>query len=262
MITKLLAVAVTAVSLLVGSTSAPAGTVSLRADIPTFTLAGVVQDKSALPIARALLETAVAGKKEAQLIIHSPGGSVTSGRVFISLMQAAKAKGLRITCYVPLLAASMAYQIFLHCDERHVLNNAFLLWHRARVNVGGGFMSPGVAITAPMARQLSEELSTVDDISFREILQAMGGEVPAAVLAKHFEAETLHLGVSVHAMAPNFVTPHTYIPGLLEHPSLKIVRPLRAMERKDNEEEPEETLHFAPGEIVYITSRIRETDKQ
>jgi ATP-dependent protease ClpP protease subunit len=243
-----------AVSLFACGTQAPAGTVELNPKVPTFAVTGVV-DKATVPVGMELLKAADKGEKRAQLIIHSPGGSVLAGRIFLSMMDAARAKGMRITCFVPVMAASMAYQILLHCDERHALNNAFLLWHRARVLVGGGFFSSGVAITAPMARQLSEELYTTDDQSFSEILKTMNTVSPA-VLAKHFEAETLHTALGVHMMAPTFITVHSYIPNLLEHPYLGIIQKEQSKATRKDKPEEEEEEQFLPGEIIYITDKL------
>jgi len=228
------------------ATSAPASTVAVDKTKPTLVIASVIGDGNIIPVGREMLDLASKGKKEVQLIINSPGGSVTTGMAFLSLMDSARAKGLKVTCFVPQIAASMAYQILLHCDERHTLNNAFLLWHRARVNMGGGFMSPGVAVTAPMARQLADELQTLDDVIFSEILKYMGKEVEAAELARHFEAETLHLGVNVHKMAPKFITTHSSIDGLFE-------TLLDEIEKKKKDQGP---FDFHPNELIYITERV------
>jgi ATP-dependent protease ClpP protease subunit len=53
-----------------------------------------------------------------QIILNSPGGSVLTGFQFVVQMKVLQAKGTKITCFVPSIAASMAFHIFLHCDKR------------------------------------------------------------------------------------------------------------------------------------------------
>lgn len=224
-------------------TAAPAYSVELSNKKPTLSISGVIGNGNIIPVGQEMLALSKKGTKEIQLVINSPGGSVTTGMIFLSFMDAARANGTKVTCFVPGIAASMAYQILLHCDERHTLNGAFLLWHRARVHLGGGFMSPGVAMTAPMARQLAFELQDLDDAIFAEVHKYMGKEVSTAELSRHFEAETLHMGINLHKIAPNFITTHSFIKGLLEFS-------VKAKETADNE------VEFKVNELIYISERV------
>jgi ATP-dependent protease ClpP protease subunit len=153
-----------------------------------------------------------ADKSPVHLIINSPGGSVTSGFLFLNHVNAMKAQGIELRCYVPDVAASMAFQILLHCDKRFVLTRSFLLWHRVRVSSGGLFGSP---ITAPQAKYLAITLQKLDTFIFREVTEAMS-EVSRSVLRYHFENETLHLGYDVASMAPRAFQSYDYIPGLFD----------------------------------------------
>lgn len=175
-------------------------------------ISGVIAQGNILPVGKALLDRANAGEEEVQLIINSPGGEVVTGFLFLNLMEAAKQKGLKITCFVPTMAESMAYHILLHCSERHVLNNAFLLWHRARIMMGGLFGQP---MTSPQLEVLARGLAQADEGIFEEIVKYMS-EVSSEVLAYHFEAETLHTGLDVHKMDPEFITSHTAVDGLFD----------------------------------------------
>lgn len=146
------------------------------------------------------------------LIINSPGGSVTTGFLFLNHMAAAQAQGIEIRCFVPNLAASMAYQILVQCDKRYALNDSFLLWHRVRTTVGGMFGAP---MTAPAAKYLFVTLQKLDNTVFHQIHRAMY-EVPVHILRYHFENETLHMGSDVAEMAPSYLQSYRYIPGLYE----------------------------------------------
>jgi ATP-dependent protease ClpP protease subunit len=175
------------------------------------------------------------------LVISSPGGSVTTGFMFINIMESLKAQGARFRCFVPTYAASMAFQILTHCDERYALSQSFLLWHRVRVMVGGGLFSSGAAITAPLARDLGKDLQAMDDVIWWELTKTMTG-VPREELQWHFEHETLHVSLNVHRMDPDFLTVQRAIPGLME--TLKDSKVPR------NQSMGMESLN--EGEIVYI----------
>lgn len=225
------------------ASAAPSYSVELSSKKPTLAITGVIGNGNIIPVGKQMLDLSNKGTKEIQLVINSPGGSVTTGMIFLSFMDAAKANGTKITCFVPGIAASMAFQILLHCDERHTLNGSFLLWHRARVNMGGGFMSPPTPITAPMARQLANELQDLDNALFAEVNKYLGTEISYSELSRHFEAETLHMGVVLHQMAPKFITTHSFIKGLMEFASA-------AKDKEDN------GIEFRQNELIYITDKI------
>lgn len=174
---------------------------------------GVIARGNIIPLGVEMLRRVEAGQDEVHLIINSPGGEVTTGFLFLNLMKAAQSKGLKVKCYVPTIAASMAYQILLNCDERFTLNHAFLLWHRARINVGGMMGAP---MTGPQLATLGRDLESLDSQIFGDVLKYMGKDVTADVLSYHFEAETLHTGLNLHILAPRFILTASSIPGLME----------------------------------------------
>lgn len=205
---------------------------------------GIIAQGNILPLGKKLLDMANAGESEAHLIISSPGGEIITGFLFLNLMEAAKAKGLKIVCFVPTVAASMAYQIFLHCDERHVLNNAYLLWHRARINVGGLGSKP---MTGPEMMQLGKDLELTDNAIFNEVVKYMGGhEMGADDLLYHFNAETLHIGANLHVMLPSFVTSHKAIDGLFDS----------FMDRKVPRNSPLDRGAMRLYQIIYISDMV------
>lgn len=101
------------------------------------------------------------------IVISSPGGSISHGLMLINAMKEVKAKGVVIRCYVPTLAASMAFVIFTQCDERYALPYATLLFHSPRVF--GTFV-----ITAQNSRQLAMGLTQLENQLLGLILPVMG----------------------------------------------------------------------------------------
>lgn len=146
------------------------------------------------------------------LVISSPGGSVMTGSQFINQMEAVKGRGVNIRCFVVDMAASMAFSILVHCNERYTLTHAFLLWHRARIMSGGLGGSP---TTAETARTDAVQLQLVDDLILHEVLDSMP-DADESAIKWHFEKETLHNGYSLHLFSPSFITPFESIPGLLD----------------------------------------------
>lgn len=187
------------------------------------------------------LETAFL-KKGAQdtvdLVINSPGGSVTTGLLFISIMDDARSRGVTINCFVPQVAASMAFQILLHCDTRTVLSKSFLLWHRARV-----FTGEGTPMTAPMARDLSYSLQRLDNLIFKEVKRYI--DMPEHALRYHFEQETLHVGEQVASESGNTFTAVDSVEGLYE--ALNNNKLPRSQQQIS-------IFGFLKGELIYITN--------
>lgn len=165
---------------------------------------------------------------EVNLIIDSPGGSVYTGFRFIVQMKALQSRGTVINCYVPGLAASMAFHILVHCDNRIVLQESALLWHRARVFVMFG------AFTAPVAAALARDLQQVDDHILNDVSKALSKDLKGEEIMYHFDHETLHIGQDLCNNAPNFCTAKAAVPGLLETLARKDI--LHASPVKDPEQ--------------------------
>lgn len=226
---------ITVVMLLTACNSYPAKAVEVDAE-NALVIEGVIQGKSLIPVAAELEKRSRAGEKSVDLIINSPGGSVVSGFLFINFMEDARARGMYIRCFVPQLAASMAFGILVHCDERHSLAKAFLLWHRARV-------MGDKPLTAPDLLTLGRELVDLDQVILEETTAALG--IDPEVVAYHFERETLHVGTNLHRMAPGFITSHAEIPGLTEAiNNPKLVRSASGF-----------SFRFNVGEFIYISTR-------
>ena len=201
---------------------------------------GPITGGSIAPLKQALLQELASGKvrPELQLIINSPGGSVFAGFQVISVLKAAKEKGMHLTCIVPSLAASMAFQILLQCDERHVLNESLLLWHRARV------MGINKPMTGPELAHLGQELEETDNSIMDDLLATI--DMSKEDIAYHFNHETLHLGKALcGTKTSKFCHSYNTIPNLFEvMNSPKVVH---------SAEENPFMKFFKSGEIIYIS---------
>lgn len=190
----------------------------------------------------AMLKMARESSDPIHLVVNSPGGDVITGFMFINQMEAVRSKGVRIKCYVPQIAASMAFQILLHCDERTALSKAFLLWHGVRIQMGGGFMTQGATVTAGSARQLAADMELLDEVILRELDATLG--LSEEDVRYHFSVETLHVAENLHALTPSFLKIADAIPGLLE---------LITTEAGAGDDGTGGGL-FREGEIIYIRS--------
>jgi len=144
------------------------------------------------------------------IIISSPGGSVTAGFIFTSLLRDLKARGTTITCYVPWFAASMAFGILTQCSKRIVLKEAMLLWHRARVMTGDQ------PITGPVASVLARDLAATDAVILQGVMDTVGQEMSEQDVKYYFEVETLHIGSNLCAQVPKFCTAVDSVPGMFK----------------------------------------------
>lgn len=209
----------------------------------TVVINSVIQKGNILTLTTDMEKMAAADRvAPINIVINSPGGDVVTGFAFINYMESLKQKGVTLNCYVPSMAASMAFQIYLHCDNRYALNKSFLLWHGVRVQIGGGLFGGGQTMTAKSTQLLATDLKAVDAVIIAELKEALNLDLKTIMY--HFDAETLHIGSNLSAMDPAFVTTSDAIPGLLEaldDPKCPGVR--------DSEMGQ---LEFEPGEIVYI----------
>lgn len=151
----------------------------------------------------------VPDQHQLDIIISSPGGSVTAGFIFIDRLKALQSRGTNVRCFVADVAASMAFQIYLQCNERYALNTSFLLWHRARIMGSDGPM------TGPMMYALGVQLKQMDEHIWADVRSNMSS-APEQYLRFHFEHETLHTGMALSRAVPGFLTTSDSIPGLYE----------------------------------------------
>lgn len=129
------------------------------------------------------------------IILDSPGGDLFYGYLAVDKMESLRRQGIKFRCFVRSFAASMAFQMLLHCDERYAAPHAAILWHPVRVF----WMGPLTAADASvMMTQLNIANQTVLD-DLREHLP-----LPDEQLMWHFEKETLHHARELDKLAPGF----------------------------------------------------------
>lgn len=180
----------------------------------TLYIRGVIGSANLLDLGAKLEAMATKSSLPVDLIIDSPGGEVLTGRLFINYMFAAQALGTKIRCFVPHMAASMAFSILTHCDQRYVLSNAVLLWHRAATMLGGGFMSSGTRLDGMQAAAIARDLLTIDEIIVDELTSTL--HLPEEEIMYHLNQQTLHFGSVLSHADPKFITSQDYIEGLLD----------------------------------------------
>lgn len=132
------------------------------------------------------------------MVFDSPGGELLSGYLLVDRMNAARARGVTIRCFVRGLAASMAFQMLLHCDERYATPHALLLWHPVRIF----WMGP---LTAADAKLVAKHLSSANRTVLDDLRKHLPG-VSEKDLLWHYHQESLHQAVALARLAPNFFT--------------------------------------------------------
>lgn len=160
----------------------------------TIILGGVVSDSILEPMVTAM-ETIAKKSDTIDIIISSPGGSVVAGDLLIDRMVQLKLSGVHFRCVVRDLAASMAFQILLFCDERYATPHSFLLWHPVRVFIQG-------PVTENMASNLSTQLGQADEVALHDLRAHL--PMSEADILMHFHNETLHQALNLQYTAPGF----------------------------------------------------------
>ncbi len=139
------------------------------------------------------------------LVINSPGGEVTLGYLIINSMNVAKERGVKFKCYVPQMAASMAFQVFANCNERYTLSGTYLLWHSVRV-------SAEMTLTPALTKQLYFELRQIERRMTSELLSVM--DVERKFFDYHYNAESLWVASQLNQSVKNFITIVSDVKGL------------------------------------------------
>lgn len=136
-------------------------------------------------------------KEPISIIINSPGGGVFAGLQFINAMVEAQSQGVVLNCYVPGMAASMALQLFVFCNNRYAYKYSLLLWHAPAVM---GLMK----VTATSAAELQESLTALEEILVPPLQRAL--QLNPEVFFYHYDQETLWTAESLVAVSPKFLT--------------------------------------------------------
>lgn len=202
-------------SLFLNASVAPATPVITVAD--TAVIDQPIMQGNLEPITKFVTES-VGKRPLINLIINSPGGSVMDGFAFLNRLDYARSKGLVVRCFVPEIAASMAFQILLHCDQRYALRRAGLLWHRVSIQVRGA------SLNSLNTRDLLRELVAIDQLIVEELNEGLA--IDPGLILFHLDKETMHTAPNLHKLAPGFFqeVPRT-VEGLFEAmDSDKVVR--------------------------------------
>lgn len=102
----------------------------------TVELIGVVRG-DAIQLADKINALSEESDDDIYMLINSPGGSVGPGMAVVDSMLQAKARGVEFHCFSGVLAASMAFIILSHCDNRVTFHNTKLLFHPISLSTRG-----------------------------------------------------------------------------------------------------------------------------
>ena len=156
----------------------------------TIVLGGIIDNNLLGPMMSTLDSLSKTGK-DIDIIISSPGGSVIVGSLVIDKMEQLKNSGINFRCFVRDVAASMAFQILLHCNERYAAPHSFLLWHPVRVFMQG-------VLTGALATQLQQ----ADEVALHDLRAYL--PMSEVEMLMHFQNETLHQALNLQYTAPGF----------------------------------------------------------
>lgn len=162
----------------------------------TIILEGPIGGEALEVVSYALDKLAKEKDKPIDLVITSPGGSILAGYLIIDKMDHLRAQGIKFRCFVHTIAASMAFQTLLHCDEKYATPHAILLWHPVRVFWRG-------ALTQVEAANLVKGLETSNKVVLDDLKQNLNS-ISEENLMYHFYQETLHQAISMKDIAPDF----------------------------------------------------------
>lgn len=176
----------------------------------TVVITGVIGKGNVLQLTPKLMELAKDKTRPIDMVISSPGGDMVTGFMFLNVMDNLRGDGVRFRCYIPTMAASMAFQILLHCDERYTLNHAFLLWHGVRI------MSMSEPLTEEGADSLAKDFHKANEMILTDLYGILGKYMSKADIDYHYQHETMHVGYQLAKMAPGFIVSLPYIPHLIE----------------------------------------------
>jgi len=95
---------------------------------PNFPAFGEVST-DIVKLRKQLVQKVRAGHKHMYIHINSGGGLLHVGMRFVHMMRAARQAGVKLTCVVDGVAASMALIIYSECDERFATFGSKIMWH-------------------------------------------------------------------------------------------------------------------------------------
>ncbi len=152
---------------------------------------------NALDMAAQVIGLAEKSKKPISIVINSPGGSIYVGLQLMSAIDVVQKRGVKVRCFVPVIAASMAFQILSVCDERYTLQYSLLLFHPARAPLMGSYTYDELEYQGAQLRQLDNKLKN-------DLAKRIG--MPRKEFDYHYQHETLWLAPDLSARTDDFFT--------------------------------------------------------
>lgn len=156
---------------------------------------GVIRS-DVLPLASQIEKFSQQSTKPIYLLINSPGGSVIAGLQVLSAMKVAKERGVVFKCFTPVMAASMAFQILVNCNERYSLNNSLLLWHPMRASLQGSFTSEELLYEGGRLKALEKPLVL-------DLIRVL--KISPNQFFYHYRHETMWTGDQINELSPGFL---------------------------------------------------------
>lgn len=153
---------------------------------------------NAIELATEIDKMSALAKEPIYLVINSPGGSIDTGLVLLNAMTTAKARGVSFVCVTPIMAASMAFAVYAHCDVRYAFRFSYLLWHEATVRAE----ATALQLTDILAELIAFETPLKKDLIEALIKAGMTRETAL----KHYNSGTLWLAADLEKGAPKFLT--------------------------------------------------------
>ena len=128
-------------------------------------------------------------------MLNSPGGQVFPGDMFISAIKQARLSGTPVICFSAVYAASMAFNIMMHCSERYILAGTRLMFHPVRIN-------SSEPLTAPAMRKYAEGMDKFDKRLIKFISDEMNVDID--VITENYYAETFWRGAELAELSRGF----------------------------------------------------------
>jgi ATP-dependent protease ClpP protease subunit len=151
--------------------------------------------ENAIPAAQQINKLADGSGQSIDFFIDSPGGNVIVGGIVLNAIQAAKQRGHKIRCAVGNMAASMAFQILIHCDERAAMKYSYLLFHPMKASGG--------PVSAERAQYLYERLTAMEKPFIRDLIRAL--KINLNTFVYHYRNETLWMATEFGQLSPGFI---------------------------------------------------------
>ena len=143
-----------------------------------------------------LIDMADISKDPIYIVINSPGGAVFPGLQFITAMQIARHRGIKLHCVVPVMAASMGFQILVNCNYRYAFEHSLLLWHPMKI---AGLMS----LAASDCLYIGKELTKIERPLIVDIIKSL--KITKRQFYYHYRHETMWTAGTLKKMSPNFL---------------------------------------------------------